>query len=307
MQQNPRIVDLFTTKTSLKENALHPSWSKSSGHVLTVAHESHRETSSESVPISTLVVSTARILCKMPQEQFERINVVDSCTAPFDDAPGCIPWSEPLFQNQVILTCAISALDDPEDCIGATRDDTEATELIEADRVLLSRRVSCDVGITGLDTSEFSLKDSGLVAMTIIDTVTSASTEITSHDEDDSEDPSSVYEFFDDVSVLTVDSSMEGADDDDYQEEMSSCSECPGFQHRPVPYDSAEDLSSDGGSIPVTGTVISSPSPIDTPIDAFQGHLDFVNEESPSLEITHATEDFRLMSFLMDFCIEGKT
>lgn len=118
----------------------------------------------------------------------------------------------------------------------------------------------------------------------------------TSDEESDSCDSGSVYEFFDDVSVLTADSTMEAIqveegylepEERDFEREQETITnENYGDEDEPT-------------SLPES---LFHHAHLEGHTDSFQLDLHLILEDRPATN--HATDDFLLMSFLVNFCAE---
>ena len=122
-----------------------------------------------------------------------------------------------------------------------------------------------------------------------------------------SEPDDSLYELFDDVSVLTADSTMDGMEDD-----LGSEAE-PDYYITPVhPFDDDRCTDVDEYDLQLASEPQNLVLNLDilrtTPDDrnhASDCRLNETRELGPCSGLTYATEDSRLMSFLVDFCSEG--
>lgn len=118
----------------------------------------------------------------------------------------------------------------------------------------------------------------------------------TSDEESDSSDSGSVYEFFDDMSALTVDSAVEDLqvkeeytepEERDFESEQeTSINQNNGDEDEPI-------------SLPES---LFNQAHLEDHADSFQLDLHLIIEDRPATH--HATDDFLLMSFLVNFCAE---
>lgn len=316
MPQAPSEIEIFTLNSNREENAFLNCSRQSSSYDVALPIKEYPTTSSESIPFSAFIASTVNLISTMLQDTTGLVDAIDSGkTPPFDGPQNHSRWSEPSLDQQLVLTCAVLAPKDSEDCIGIDRTNVEKNHLSEieqwsprSDGVIT---YSDGVGVASslftignFEAENFPPKEPSFEFETIVDTISSTSTEITSEDENDFEDPDSVYELFDDVSVLTSDSSMEGIpiDNEDTQEAVNFSPACADFQDCP---DSSTQETTSERSISVSGEAASCKSPIDTPIEALQ--INSIAGESPIPDVVHATDDLRLMSFLLDFCSEASS
>lgn len=131
--------------------------------------------------------------------------------------------------------------------------------------------------------------------------------------DDDEDEDSSKYELFEDVSVLTADSSssqvVEDADDNsESDEDDSSCDsqdDCDATEAKddcsiPNHEDDGKDLNVE---VPIPDEDYSSDEYLKLfEVAQWQVELPFLAAIEPSAVIAHATEDPRLMTFLLDLC-----
>lgn len=138
---------------------------------------------------------------------------------------------------------------------------------------------------------EYSSVDESLAAETFGSTYND-----TSDEESDSCDSGSVYEFFDDVSVLTADSTMEAIEvKEGYLEP----------EERDFVCEQETNINENYGDEDEPTTLPESlfhQAHREDHTDSFQLDLHLILEDRPATH--HATDDFLLMSFLVNFCAE---
>lgn len=152
------------------------------------------------------------------------------------------------------------------------------------------------------ESSPLSLIECGSVAESLAAETFGSTYNDTSDEESDSCDSGSVYEFFDDVSVLTADSGMEAiqVNEGDIEHEDSDTVYEKETETQPEP--NIDENNGDEDEPIAFPESLFNQAHLEDHTDSFQLDLHLIFEERPATH--HATDDFLLMSFLVNFCAE---